>query len=159
YDSAGIRIDRLAEAFHIIKGAWGDEPFDHEGKHYTIRGYNGMPKPAQRPRPPIVVGGGGPRLPRLAGRRGDIRGLNPNLRAGAITSDAMQTSLAGETRKKIDWIRDGAGARFEDLELQIRYFIAAITDDARSVADGVAQYAETTAEEALASAVALIGTV
>ena len=159
YDSAGVRIDRLAEALHIIKGAWGPEPFDHDGKHYTIRSYNGTPKPVQQPRPPIVVGGGGPRLLRLAGREADIVGINPNLRAGEITGDALQSSLAAETRKKVGWIREGAGARFDDLELQVRYFIAAITNDARGVADAVADAAGTTADEALASAVALVGTV
>jgi probable F420-dependent oxidoreductase len=159
YDPPGVRIDRLDEALRIIKGAWGGGPFDHKGKHYTIRAYDGTPKPVQRPRPPIVVGGGGPRLLRLAGREADIVGINPNLRAGAITGDSVQTSLAAATRKKLEWISEGAGLRFDDLELQVRYFIAAITDDARGVADAVAEYAGTTTDEALASAVALIGTV
>jgi probable F420-dependent oxidoreductase len=159
YDPAGVRIDRLAEALAVIKGAWGDGPFDHDGKHYTIRAYNGTPKPVQQPRPPIVGGGGGPRLLRLAGREADIVGINPNLRAGEITGDALQTSLAAETAKKVGWIREGAGARFDDLELQVRYFIAAITDDARGMADAVAGAAGTTADDALASAVALIGSV
>jgi probable F420-dependent oxidoreductase len=159
YDSAGTRINRLAEALTVIKGAWGDGPFDHDGEHYTIRSYNGLPKPVQQPRPPIVVGGGGPRLLRLAGKEADIVGINPNLRAGAITSDALKTSLAEQTREKIGWVREGAGSRFDDIELQIRYFVAAITDDAQGLAEAMAPGMGVEPSEALTSGVALAGTV
>ncbi|HWW44476.1 MAG TPA: TIGR03621 family F420-dependent LLM class oxidoreductase [Acidimicrobiia bacterium] len=159
YDSPKVRIERLAEALAVVKGAWGDEPFDFTGPSYTIRAYNGIPKPVQRPHPPILVGGGGPRLLRLAGREADIVGINPNLRAGAITNDAIKTSLADETSQKIAWVREGAGSRFDDLELQIRYFLAAITDDARGLAEGLAPSFGISADDALASGVALVGTV
>jgi probable F420-dependent oxidoreductase len=159
YDSPKVRIDRLAEALAVVKGAWGNEPFNYTGPSYTIRSYNGIPKPMQRPHPPILVGGGGPRLLRLAGREADIVGINPNLRAGAITNDAVKTSLADETAQKIAWVRDGAGSRFDELELQIRYFLAAITDDARGLAEGLAPAFGISADDALASGVALVGTV
>lgn len=159
YDSAGVRIQRLAEAVAVVKGAWGDGSFDFAGDHYTIRGYDGIPKPVQRPRPPILVGGGGPKLLRLAGREADIVGINPNLRAGSITADALQSSLAEETRKKIEWIREGAGSRFDELELQIRYFVAAIHDDANGFAEALAPAMGVTPSDALESGVALVGTV
>jgi probable F420-dependent oxidoreductase len=159
YDSPKVRIERLAEALAVVKGSWGAEPFDYTGPSYTIRAYNGIPKPVQRPHPPILVGGGGPRLLRLAGREADIVGINPNLRAGAITNDAVKTSLADETSQKIAWVREGAGSRFDDLELQIRYFLAAVTDDARGLAEGLAPSFGISADDALASGVALVGTV
>ncbi len=159
YDSPKVRIDRLAEALAVVKGAWGEEPFNYTGPSYTIRSYNGIPKPVQRPHPPILVGGGGPRLLRLAGREADIVGINPNLRAGAITNDAVKTSLADETAQKIAWVREGAGSRFDELELQIRYFLASITDDARGLAERLAPAFGVSAEEALASGVALVGAV
>lgn len=159
YDSAGTRINRLAEAITVIKGAWSDGPFDLSGEHYTIRSYNGLPKPVQQPRPPILVGGGGPRLLRLAGKEADIVGINPNLRAGAITSDALKTSLAEHTQEKIGWVREGAGPRYDDIELQIRYFVAAITDDANGLAEAMAPGFGVSATEALQSGVALVGTV
>jgi probable F420-dependent oxidoreductase len=159
YDSAGVRIDRLAEALAVVKGAWGDGPFDYHGEHYTIRAYNGIPKPVQQPHPPILVGGGGPRLLRLAGREADIVGINPNLRAGAITSDALQSALAERTREKISWVREGAGERFDDIELQIRYYFSVITDDARGLAESVAPGFGVSPDEALASGTALVGTV
>ena len=67
YDSAGTRVERLAEAVEVVKAAWGDGPFDFEGKHYTIRGYDGIPKPVQRPHPPILLGGGARKMLQLAG--------------------------------------------------------------------------------------------
>ena len=42
YDPAGTRVDRLDEALAVVKGAWGDGPFDFKGEHYTISGYDGL---------------------------------------------------------------------------------------------------------------------
>ena len=159
YDLPGTRIERLGEAIQIIKSAWAPGAFDFTGKHYRIRAYDGVPKPVQRPHPPILIGGGGRRLLRLAGREADIVGINPNLRAGAVTADAVKTSLAAQTLEKVGWVREGAGKRFGDIELQIRYFLAAITDDARGFASAVAPRFEISADDALGSGIALIGTV
>ena len=63
----------------------GRRPVLLEGEHYTITDYDGIPKPVQQPHPPILVGGGGPKLLRLAGREADIVGINPNLRAGEVS--------------------------------------------------------------------------
>src|SRR5262249_34437976 len=111
YDAAGVRVDRLEEALAVVKGCWGAERFSFSGEHYTIADYDAIPKPVQQS-PRILVGGGAPRVLRLAGREADIVGINPNLRAGAITADSVHTSLADETRKKVEWIKQGAGDRF-----------------------------------------------
>jgi alkanesulfonate monooxygenase SsuD/methylene tetrahydromethanopterin reductase-like flavin-dependent oxidoreductase (luciferase family) len=63
------------------------------------------------------------------------------------------------TKQKIEWVREGAGARFDDLELQIRYFLAAVTDDRRAMAAAVAPGFGLEADDALGSGVALVGTV
>jgi probable F420-dependent oxidoreductase len=159
YDPAGTRVERLAEAVEVVKGVWSDGPFDFRGEHYTITGYDGAPKPVQRPHPPILLGGGGRRMLQLAGRVADIVGINPNLRRGAVTDDAVKSTLADVTREKLAWVREGAGDRFDDLELQIRYFFAAIHDDARALAGTVAPGFGITADEAIDSAIALVGTV
>ena len=71
----GERFDRLEEQFEIITGLWSTDlggSFDHQGHHYQVAGGTGLPKPVQSPRPPIVVGGGGPkRTPALAARFAD----------------------------------------------------------------------------------------
>ena len=69
------RFARLDEQLEIITGLWETPEggtFSFDGTHYTLSGSPALPKPAQRPRPPILVGGGGPaRTPRLAARFAD----------------------------------------------------------------------------------------
>ncbi len=68
----GERFERLGEQLDIIAGLWGTaagETFDYAGAHYTVTDSPALPKPVQRPHPPIVIGGGGPkRTPALAAR-------------------------------------------------------------------------------------------
>jgi probable F420-dependent oxidoreductase len=159
YDRPSLRIERLEEAIAICKGAWQPGTFTHAGTHYTVTAYDGIPEPVQKPYPPILVGGGGEKLLKLAGREADIVGVNPNLRKGAVTPDAVQDTLAAMTKQKIEWVREGAGSRYDDLELQIRYFMAAVTDDRRGLAEALAGGFGLSADEALASGVACVGTV
>ena len=69
------RFGRLEEQLEIITGLWGTsegERFSFSGSHYTLTGSPALPKPAQRPRPPVLIGGGGPRrTPLLAARFAD----------------------------------------------------------------------------------------
>jgi len=69
----GERFDRLAEQLAIITGLWAaPSRFTHEGKHYRLLDAPALPKPVQRPRPPIIVGGNGlRRTPDLAARYAD----------------------------------------------------------------------------------------
>jgi F420-dependent oxidoreductase-like protein len=64
------RFARLEEQLAIISGLWGTaegETFSFDGVHYTVKDSPGLPKPVQHPRPPVIIGGGGPRrTPRLA---------------------------------------------------------------------------------------------
>jgi probable F420-dependent oxidoreductase len=158
YDRPGVRIARLDEALQVIKGCFGAEAFSFAGEHYVVTEYQSIPKPAQAT-VPILIGGGGPKVLRLAGREADIVGINPNLKAGAVTADAVTDSLAAMTDQKVEWIREGAGSRFDDLELQIRYFLASITEDRNSFAAAVAPGFGISADEALEAGLALVGSV
>jgi F420-dependent oxidoreductase-like protein len=70
FPSLRERFDRLEEQLEIITGLWASEkPFSFAGRHYTVVDSPGLPKPAQRPGPPVIVGGKGPkRTPALAAR-------------------------------------------------------------------------------------------
>ncbi|XCI59644.1 LLM class F420-dependent oxidoreductase [Mycolicibacterium parafortuitum] len=71
----GERFDRLTEQLEILTGLWttpAGETFDYSGRHYSIVESPGLPKPAQSPHPPIIIGGGGAkRTPALAARFAD----------------------------------------------------------------------------------------
>src|SRR5207248_11261628 len=68
----GERFDRYAEQLEIITGLWETpigEKFSFAGKHYQLEEAPALPKPAQSPRPPVIIGGGGKkRTPALAAR-------------------------------------------------------------------------------------------
>jgi probable F420-dependent oxidoreductase len=117
FEPAGVRIRRLAEAITILKGCFADGPFSFSGEHYTITGHDGAPKPAQRPHPPFFLGGGSQRLLTLAAREAQIIGLAPRLiQADRPRVDARSLTAAA-TEEKIRWIREAAGDRFGELEL------------------------------------------
>jgi F420-dependent oxidoreductase-like protein len=69
------RFDRLEEQLAIITGLWETpvgQKFGYEGTYYQVSDSPGLPKPAQRPRPPVIIGGHGPRrTPALAARYAD----------------------------------------------------------------------------------------
>jgi F420-dependent oxidoreductase-like protein len=71
----GERFEMYAEQLAIITGLWetpAGETFSYSGEHYTVTDSPGLPKPAQQPRPPVLIGGGGPkRTPALAARFAD----------------------------------------------------------------------------------------
>ncbi len=73
--SFGERFEHLTEQLEVITGLWETpegETFSFDGKHYRVVDSPALPKPAQKPRPPIIIGGFGPkRTPRLAARYAD----------------------------------------------------------------------------------------
>ena len=129
HDPAGVRIDRLEEAITVIKGLFAEGPTSFSGEHYTITDLDGLPKPVQRPHPPFLIGGGAPRVLRLAGREADIVGVNPAIRSGNVDEDAGRDMAPGVTDRKLEWVREGAGDRFDDIELNMLVFAVIVTDD------------------------------
>ncbi len=132
YDTPGTRVDRLTEAVTVLKGYFADEPFSFSGTHYTITELDGQPKPVQRPHPPFMIGGGGRRVLSLAGREAQIVSLAPRAGPDGRGENASLTWAA--TVEKIGWVREAAGERFDDLELNVYPSRVAprITDDARA---------------------------
>ncbi len=75
FPSVADRFGMLAEQLEVLTGAWGTpvgRSYSFAGDHYTFADSPGLPKPVQRPRPPIIVGGSGRRrTPALAARYAD----------------------------------------------------------------------------------------
>jgi probable F420-dependent oxidoreductase len=120
YARPGRRIDRLEEAIVLVKRLLAGERVTHAGPHYRLDRAVIAPRPVQRPHPPIIMGGGGPRMLRLAAREADIVGLIPQFspRGRPILTDI--TEAAAE--QKVAIVRDAAGDRFDRLVLDL--FIA-----------------------------------
>ena len=160
YDSAGVRIDRFIEGVAIIKAAMADGPFSHSGTHYNVANYNGLPKPVQRPCPPILIGGGGKRVLSYAAREADIIGINGTMTAGVVGPDAISTMTAAAVTEKVDIVRNAAGDRLADIEMNIRSFFVKVTKDAAEATgtiDGVAQMIGVSAGMVEETPFALIG--
>ena len=75
FPELGARFERLAEQLEIITGLWQtpvDASYSFAGSHYELTDSPALPKPVQTPRPPVIVGGGGPkRTPALAAKFAD----------------------------------------------------------------------------------------
>lgn len=158
YDRPGIRIERMIESMQILRGLFGEGTFNFEGDHYNITDLDLQPKPVQSP-VPILLGGGGPRMLKMAGKHADIVGVNPNLKSGAIDETTVADATAERYAEKIGWVKEGAGDRFDDIELQIRIFMTMITDDRDGTAEALGPGLGMNKEQALASPLAVVGNI
>ncbi len=125
YESAGIRISRLEEALHIIRGLLSEESVTFSGNYYAVNGLEGRPRPIQQPYPPIFIGGGGKRQLTMAAREADIVGIHFKARPDGKT-EFWERSLAG-LAQKVEWVRLAAGTRFEAIELNLLVSQVAVT--------------------------------
>ena len=119
FDPPGARVSRLAESIHLLKSLFGGGSVTCEGQHYRVTDLDNFPRPAQRPYPPLLLGAGSPRMLRLAGREADIVSILPKaLPNGTISADISERTQAA-TAQKVSWIREGAGERFDQVELSM----------------------------------------
>jgi probable F420-dependent oxidoreductase len=116
FDEPGVRVGRLEEAVAVLKGLWGPRPFSFDGTHYQVKELDQWPKPVQSPHPRLLLGGGGPRMLRLAAREADVVNLGMRVRADGTGPDG-----SGGGRQafmdKLQTVRAAAGDRYDRLEL------------------------------------------
>jgi probable F420-dependent oxidoreductase len=166
YDKAGLSLDppstriaRLDESLTIIKGLMADGPFTFEGEHYSITELDGEPKPVQRPHPPFIVGGGGPKILALAARHAQTVGINANLRSGVGENpDSVRSLTAAATDEKLERLRAAAGSRFDEVEVQTLTGLVHVTDDKASIAEAIASAFGVDPAVALETPAVLVGT-
>ena len=156
FDPAGVRIDRMIEAVHFLKRVFVEDEVTFSGEHYSMTNLVMPLKPVQQPCPPILIGGGSKRVLSVAGREADIVGLTTRaLPDGSKdTADMMEAA----TPRKIEWVREAAGGRFDDLELTIMVSNVVVTDDRMTTAHRIAADMHVSPKEVLASPQVLVGT-
>jgi probable F420-dependent oxidoreductase len=161
FDRPGVRIRRLEESVSLIKQFFTQDAVTFAGEHYRVTDLPGFPKPAQRPHPPLFIGGGGQKMLQLSAREADIAGLEHRVKDGADTFDAFEHSEAA-LAQKVAFLREAAGARFAAIELNhgIRKII--ITEDRQQAAEQRAREraaTRVTAEQILDDPYLFIGTI
>lgn len=128
YEAAGVafdrppeRIARMRATVAMLKSAMRDGRIDHAGDDaYPAIHQEGLPTSMQRPHPPILVGGGGPKLLAYAAREANIIGLDPRSlpEGGHDPQDVTEAAID----RKIGWIREAAGDRWDELEINIAIY-------------------------------------
>jgi probable F420-dependent oxidoreductase len=144
FDPPAVRLERLVEAVAVIDGLFADGALDFDGRHYTIRRLDGLPKPVQRPRPPILLGGGGPKALAIAGRLADIVGVHARLPDGSLGPEAAADLRAERFAEKVGWVRAAwtdAGRPAGGPELQASAYLVEVTDSARAGARATSSFA------------------
>lgn len=159
FASAGERIDKLDEVIALVHACFSDGELNMTGKHVHAVGFESVPKPDGRRTPPLMIGGGARRVLTLAGRHADVVSLNFNNSSGRIGAEGLASSTAELTDEKIAWIREGAGNRFADIELETAAYFTIVTPDRASVLGKMAPMFGLTPEQFGDHPNALIGTV
>lgn len=158
YDSPKVRIDRFMEGISVIRGCMSEGPFSFTGEHYTIKNYNGLPKPIQTP-PPLLIGGGGKRVLSYAAREADIVGINGTLTAGVVGPEALNTMTSESVDEKVTIVAAAGAHRLDEIEMNIRTFFVKVTDDRAATVDGISSMFGVSKEMIDNSPFALIGSV
>lgn len=157
-DPPGRRVSRLIEYVQVLRLLFRGEEFSFEGEEFRLDAVSGLPVPATPGGPHILVAGGGPRLLRFAAAAADIVGVNPSTAAGRDSIETFRDAMPSAIDEKVALVRESAGERWDDLELNAWISTARITDDPAGLLGGIAAIAETPLDDVLDSPVILVGT-
>jgi probable F420-dependent oxidoreductase len=159
---SGERVGRMLETVQIVKRfCSSDEPFDYEGQYYELKGVIPSPRAVQRPHPPIMVAGAGPKMMRIAALEADIINIAP--RPPIVGPTARGSMGFGMTMEdEVELIRAAAGERYEDLELCVfsnnpSAKNPSVTDDPDPLIEELARDLNADREATLAMPATLIG--
>lgn len=112
FPALGERFAILEEQLAIITGLWATpqgETFSYSGEHYSLTDSPALPKPAQRPKPPVIIGGGGPkRTPRLAAAYADEYNAFDSLDGTRAAYDRVRTAVEAAGRPAASMIYSAA---------------------------------------------------
>lgn len=156
FDSAAERVERLGESIAIMKALWQTGTATFAGAHYAVDGACCEPRPAALPR--IVVGGGSKHILSLAASTADTVGINTKLSSGFADDDVEQRATISHYDRCLSWVRDAAGARFDDLEIQIAPIAVVVVGNPRASRRSAALLGFR-GEDALELPAVLVGTV
>ena len=160
------RLRMLDESLAVIRSLWTKEHTTFEGEFYNLKDAILWPKPAQqKPHPPILLGGGGKGLLRVAAKHADVMNVISEVgKQGYISISSMSTFGSDAFRAKVDFVRAEAKAHGRDpksVAISQVVFQIMVTDSAaatRSMAEGMAGMFGATSETMPQVPLVLIGT-
>ncbi|MDA8398636.1 MAG: TIGR03621 family F420-dependent LLM class oxidoreductase [Actinomycetota bacterium] len=159
YDSPGVRIERMTEGLQVMKALWANAEASFHGSHYDLNGARGLPRPYSQPHPRVVIGGGSRKILSIAAREADVVGVNLKLAAGYVGEEVISTASPAHYMERIDWVREAAGDRFSEIELQCLTFAVKVGPATSEYLDLIATTVSMPPEMVRTSPLALIGSV
>jgi probable F420-dependent oxidoreductase len=159
------RSEMLDEALTCIRSLWTEEVTNFNGKHYKLRDAVLWPKPVQRPYPPIMVGGGGRPIVRIAAKHADISNITWELgRAGKFDTKYLTEFNEARFKERIDYMADQCeknGRQPDAVAVSNLIGSCVVTDSdaaAAKTTDGVARALGFTVDQVRHCPMLLIGT-
>jgi len=157
-DPPAVRVARLAESLAVMRALWRDGTATFEGEHYRVTGALGTPVPVTPGGPPLVIGGGSRAILTLAGQYAQTVSVVPSLRAGYVGPEVAAETVLERYTERIRWVRDAAGDRAGDIELQCWTATVQVVPNAEEALAALAPLFDLTPEQLREAPVALIGT-
>lgn len=156
FDAGAVRVARMEESLQLILRLLQETTVTFLGTHYQVNDAEGY-RCVQQPHPPVLIGGGGPRLLSFAAGHADIISVLPRARADGQGFD-VQDAGATSFDQKISWIRAAAPSRFAQLEINVLIQAVVLTNDRTGVAEMLATQFHAPVAELLQSPLILVGT-
>jgi probable F420-dependent oxidoreductase len=158
FDPPGVRVNRLVESIAILKQLYAGGSVTFHGEHYTITDFELLPKAIQQPHPPFLIGGGGKRMIGIAAREANIVSIiMQSHRAGGMN---IADGTADSFDQKLGWLRDAAGDRINEIEINALIQRIVVTDHpAEHIERLASDFGMNSVQEAETSPLALIGSI
>lgn len=156
----GVRVSRLVEYTALLRAFFTspvETSVNFEGEHFKVADLPALPRCATPDGPPILIGGGGPRVLRHAARYADIVGINPSTAAGRDDPATFRDALPAAIDRKVELVRNEAADRWPRLEVNAWVSWASLTASAATEAEGLAAWVQCTTAEILDSPLVLVG--
>jgi probable F420-dependent oxidoreductase len=159
------RLRMLDEAIQVILSLWKNDRTTFDGEFYHLKDAILWPKPIQQPHPPIILGGGGKGLLRIAAKYADYINIIPEAgKRGHISMEVVKRTNDKSFRDKVSFVREEAkrlGRKPDAVRISNFVFATIISDSkeaTRKSAEMMAPMFQQTADDLLASPMLLIGT-
>ncbi|MCC6435651.1 MAG: TIGR03621 family F420-dependent LLM class oxidoreductase [Acidimicrobiales bacterium] len=158
YDAPSVRIERLAETVGVLRALFSGEPVSVRGRHVQLDGHFVVPRPPQAERLPLLIGGNGDRLLRLAAEEADIvgfTGFSPDRQGHNVRSHFSRAGLTD----RVALVQRCSADRAVRPERNILLQQLTITEDREYLAEAIARRHGTTLVDVLTCPFLALGTI